>query len=218
MGTDQGRAPLEAAEGVPQRAIAFAGGAVEAVVSRQLPRDLPHPFSGVKLRGVSGKAMQLDFVSVLSQPLLPGFVEVVAGAAVDDEEHLPRRVLDDELQQEVVKGMAVEDFRKPVGEVGVLEGDGSKNVSGLSFSERVNPRLNTDARPCLVERPIEPEARLILENHKAAASCSLFLEQGTSRAARPLGLPHPRERAACEVVVRRTQVDEAIRERSGCGS
>lgn len=47
-------------------------------------------------------------MGIVAEPLLAVFFEVVAGAVVDDEEHLSRRILRDEVLQEMQERLAVE--------------------------------------------------------------------------------------------------------------
>jgi hypothetical protein len=59
-----------------------------------------------------------------------------------------------------------------------LDRDGAVHVRHLALAERIDARLHADARPRDVERAVEPEARLVLEHHDAAAGPRFFLIAG----------------------------------------
>lgn len=122
--------------------------------------------------------MQFDPVRVGEQPFFARVVEPVAGPVVDDEEDLPSRVLRGQLKQKLVESVSVEDGREAIREVRVLEGDRTEDMGGLSRSVCVDARLMAYARPGLVERSIEPEARFVFEEDDAAAGGCLFLSAG----------------------------------------
>lgn len=178
MRTDERWRSLETGEGGAERAVAFLDGSVEAVVRRQLPGDLPHSLGGIELRRVTRKSVQLELVAILSEPLLPGVVEVVTGPAIDDQEDFPGRVLPDELLKKLVKGVPVEDFGESVGEVRVFEGYRPEDVCSLPLPEGVDPWLYTDPRPRLMERAVEPEAGFVFKDDEAPTRGSFFLIAG----------------------------------------
>lgn len=175
---DEVRTALKPLEGRSERGVSFVRCSVEAIVGRQLARDLPDAFLGVELRGVAGQPVQFDLLGVLREPCLPLVVEPVAGAVVDDEEELARGVLGGELQQKLVEGVSVEDGREAVGEVGVFERDSAEDVGRLSLPEGIDARLLAYARPGLVESSIEPEAGFVLEEDDAATGRRFFFSAG----------------------------------------
>ena len=111
--------------------------------------------------------------------LTPLGVEVVARAVVDDEEDLPPGAAH-EPRQELEEGPGVEDL----GELRVearpaLQRQRAKDVRGLAHAEGVDARLHADAGPRLVQRPIEPEAGLVLVQDYAAAGGRFCLMRGS---------------------------------------
>lgn len=175
---DEMRAALKAGEGVAESGVPLVGGAVEAVVGSELAGHLPHALDRVELRRVAREAVEFEPVRVLCQPRLAGVIEPVTGAIVDDEEELAGAVLGGELQEELVEGVSVEDWRKSVGEVGVLKGDGAEDVGRLPRPEGVDPRLVAYPRPGLVESSIEPEACFVFEENEATTGGRFFLRAG----------------------------------------
>lgn len=124
--------------------------------------------------------MQLDLVAVRAQPVLSMLGKVVRRSVVDDEEELRSCVLRDELLQINEESFPVEDVGEAVREIGLLfEGQRPVHVCGLAKPERVDARLNANARPCLVERAVEPEAGFIFEGYEAATCRSFFLIAGS---------------------------------------
>lgn len=169
---------LEPSKGLPQGTISLFGRAVEAIVSGEFSRGLPDALGRVELGGVSRQAMQLDFFGVLFQPILAGVVEPVTRPIVDDQEQLPWRIFGDELLEELVECVAVKDRREAVGEIGILERDGSEDVGRLPQSICVDTWLVAYPGPGLVESSIEPETRLVLEEDDSAACGGLFFRAG----------------------------------------
>ena len=176
VGGDEVRLGLEPLERGGERPVPFLDGLVAAVVGGELPGCLPDALDWHELGRVrrQRQPVELDLVGVGLQPGLALVVEPVAGAVVHDEEDLPRRVLGDELQQELVEGVAVEDVRESVGEGGAVEADGPEDVGGLAESVGVDPGLYADRRPRLMKSAVQPEAGLVLENYDSSAAGRFF--------------------------------------------
>jgi hypothetical protein len=118
-------------------------------------------------------------MTMLGEPSLSDGVELVAWPVVDDEEHLATRAPAHQLLGEDEEHLAVEDLGELVDEVRpALDREGAVHVRRLPLAERVDARLDADARPGDVERAVEPEARLVLEHHDAAAGPRFFLIAG----------------------------------------
>lgn len=180
MTSNENRPVTEFPERAAERAVALCGRFIEAIVGRQPSSRLPHAFHRIELRRVGRKPVQLDVVPILAKPLFPVLGEVVGRTVVDDQEELRAGVLGDQLLQVDQERLAVEDVGKPVGEVrDLLERHGPVDVSRFAKPEGVDPGLNADARPGLVERPVEPEARLVLERYEASARRGFFLIAGS---------------------------------------
>lgn len=78
-----------------------------------------------------------------------------------------------------MEGVAVEDVGELVREAGgVLERDRTVDVGGLAQTVGVDTGLDPSSRPCLVERSVEPEARLVLEDYDSSACSGFFLISG----------------------------------------
>lgn len=122
--------------------------------------------------------MQLDFVGVLFQPFLAGVVEPVTRPIVDDQEQLPRRVFGDELLEELVEGVAIEDRREAVGEIGILERDGSEDVGRFPQPVGIDTWLMAYPGPGLVESSVEPETRFVLEEDDSTTGAGFFFRAG----------------------------------------
>jgi hypothetical protein len=117
-------------------------------------------------------------VTILRQPLLPLFLEVVAGTVVDDQEDLAPAAAND-LLQKVEEGESVEDRSEPVVELGLfLDGNHAEDVRSLSQAECIYARLAANSGPRLVERSVEPEARLVAERDDTSALARFFLIRG----------------------------------------
>src|SRR5262249_44912183 len=115
---------------------------------------------------------------VFGEPALAVLVEVVAGPVVDDQEHLAATAAHD-LLEEVEEGAAVEHGGELVQEPrSRLQRHHAEDVGGLAHPERIYARLLTHPSPGLVERAIEPEARLVAEGDNTAALSGFFLIAG----------------------------------------
>jgi hypothetical protein len=114
-------------------------------VRGQLTRRFPHRLNRVELRRVGRQAKEHDLVGVLGEPLLPFFLEVVAGAVVDNEEELPPLILGDETLEEPEERMSVENLGELKGEPGIGERDGSEQMCGLALAVGVDARLTAYA-------------------------------------------------------------------------
>jgi hypothetical protein len=169
---------LEAGECVAQGGITFLGGPVEAIVGDELAGNLPDALHRVELGRVRRQSMKLDSMAVLGKPGFAFVIEPVAGSVVDDQEDLPSRVTAHEVQQEVVERGAVEDVRELVGEFGSIEAERTKDVRGLSQTVGINTRLDADARPRSMERAVEPETGLVLEEDYPSTGEGFFLMAG----------------------------------------
>ena len=122
--------------------------------------------------------MKLDFIGIGGQPGLSCIIQPVAGPVVDDQEDFLRRMDSHQLFEELVEGVAVEDVRELVRERGSFEADGPEDVGRLSEPEGIYPRLDPDLGPGLVERSVEPEAGLVLEDDRPSASSRFFFISG----------------------------------------
>lgn len=122
--------------------------------------------------------MQLDSVLIVGEPLATRLVEPMPWAIVEDDEELPSAVPANEQLQEEMESVAVEFRRELIREACVVQRDGAVEVRRLPHAVGIDARLNTDATPRLMERPIEPEARLVLEENYSAASPRFFLSAG----------------------------------------
>src|ERR1700761_555387 len=178
MVRDQFRACLELIEGCAQRRVAFFDGLVEPIVGGPLLGHLPYALNRVVLGRVRRQTKQLEPPTVLGEPLLPVFLEVVAGTVVDDQEDLAATVCH-ELLQELEEREPVEDGSKAVVKPRAwLQRDSAEHVGRLPHAERVYAGLAADTRPRLVERPVEPEAGFVAEGHDASALARFFLIRG----------------------------------------
>lgn len=116
---------------------------------------------------------------VLGQPLLSLFLEVVAGAVVDNQEDLAPSSAND-LLEELEEGEPVEDIGEAVVKLRpLLERDHAKDVCGFAQTERIYSWLAADSSPRLVERPVEPEARFVAEANDATALPGFFFILGS---------------------------------------
>lgn len=122
--------------------------------------------------------MELDSVRVPRQPSPSLFVEAVARSIVDDEENLSGRVLLDEAEQELMERSPVEHLGKLIREARILQFNGTKDMRRFAEPVCIDTRLSTNARPCRMQCAVEPEARLVLEDHEATARGRFFLIAG----------------------------------------
>src|SRR5262245_24594353 len=117
-------------------------------------------------------------MAVFREPSLAVLVEVVARPVVDDQEHLAATAAHD-LLQEVEESGAVEYRGELVQEPrSRLQRHHAEDVGGLAHPEGIYTRLLTHPSPGLVERAIEPEARLVAEGNDATALSGFFLIAG----------------------------------------
>ncbi len=107
--------------------------------------------------------MKLHPVLVLRQPRLSRIVEPVARPIIDDQKDLPRAIRSHQIHQKQMEGMPVEHVDESVREGRVVRGDRPNHVRGLAFAKGIYARLDTHRRPGLMQRAVEPEARLVLE-------------------------------------------------------
>lgn len=145
MSLDQPSLSLEGVERLGQFGVALIGRHEERVVRRELARGLPDTLHGHELWRVRREPVKLDEVTVRVEPRLAVVVEPVARRVVDDQEHLPAFVAENELPQEFEEGGTVEDVRESERELGVVERDGAIDVRRLAEPVRVDARLNSDA-------------------------------------------------------------------------
>lgn len=128
---DEAGLVLKDLEGCAKGCITLFDGLVKAIVGGSLLGQLPDAFDRVELRRVGRQPEQLDAMVVLFQPQLPLFLEVVAGAVVDDQEDLAS-ASNNELFEEVEERKPVEDGREPVVKPRLLfERDHAEDVRGL---------------------------------------------------------------------------------------
>lgn len=59
-----------------------------------------------------------------------------------------------------------------------LDGDEAEDVRRLAQAERIYAGLAANSGPRLVERPVEPEARLVTEGNDPSALPRFFLMRG----------------------------------------
>lgn len=126
------------------------------------------PSIGLELRGVRREAEELQATAVGREPGCAVAIEVVTGTMVDDEKDFPSRPAD-EQPEKLPEGLRIEDRRTLIVEPGpLLQGECAEDVRGLAHPTRVDAGLDADARPGLVQRPVEPEAGLVLVHDYAA--------------------------------------------------
>lgn len=151
-------------EGVPE----------EAVVRGPLLGLLPGAFDRIEVGRVRRKPKELDAMTVVAQPLLALWFEVVAGPVVDDEEDLAPGVVH-KLPQEIEERRPVEDVREGVPKLRFgLERQRTEHMRCLAKSEGVDVRLDSDRSPGSVETAVQPEARFVAEHHEAATGVRFF--------------------------------------------
>ena len=75
--------------------------------------------------------------------------------------------------------VAVEHGSEAVVEARVLDGHRPEDMCRLAQTVGRHTRLHADARPGLVQRAVQPEARLVLEQDYALASLGFFLIAGS---------------------------------------
>lgn len=122
--------------------------------------------------------MELDSVGVVCEPAFPRVIEVVTRTVVDDQKEFPGRVASNQLHQELVKGVSAEHGRESVSEPCIVEANGAEDVCGLPLAEGVDAGLLPYARPRLVKRAVEPEARFVFEDDDASTRCGFFFIAG----------------------------------------
>ena len=84
-----------------------------------------------------------------------------------------------DLLQKVEEGESVEARSEPVVELWLfLDGDHAEDVRRLAQAESIYARLAANSGPRLVERPVEPEARLVAERDDTSALACFFLIRG----------------------------------------
>jgi hypothetical protein len=86
--------------------------------------------------------MELDAMTVSTQPQDAFLVEVVARAVVDDEEDFSARIVSDEPLEKFEECLAVEDLGEAKKTASIVECDGTIDMSGLAGTERIYARLN----------------------------------------------------------------------------
>lgn len=84
-------------------------------------------------------------MGILCEPLLAFVFKIVTRPIVDNEEHLSRRILRDQVLQELQKGLPVENLCELKREARLVEADRSENVCGLALSEGIDAWLKSDA-------------------------------------------------------------------------
>lgn len=130
------------------------------------------------------EAEQLDTVAIFDEPASSCLVDVVAWPIVDDQEHLAATSTAYDLLEEGKEGAGVEHRRELVQERGAFfEGDDAKDVRRLAHPKGIYARLLAHPQPSSIERPVEPEARLVPEGNNAAALAGFFLPEAGSRGA-----------------------------------
>lgn len=105
--------------------------------------------------------MQTYAAAVLAKPLYPLLFQAVERGVIDDEKHLAAMVSADEQSQEPPEGVAIKSLCELVGETRVSQMDGAEDVSCLSLTVGVDSGLLSAPSPGLMERAVEPEARLV---------------------------------------------------------
>lgn len=120
-------------------------------------------------------------MAVGDEPAPSFFVEVMAGAVVDDQEDLATSSADEPLE-ELEEGPLIEDRRELVTEAWpALDRDRAKHVRGLPQTVGLDARLSANRRPGPVQAAIEPEAGFVLERYDTATSGGFFLIAGNVR-------------------------------------
>ena len=146
---------------------------------RELPRRLPSALDRIELGRVRRKAKELDAALVSPKPCRAVVLEDVARTVVDDDEELASSARRDELAEEYEERLAVEDIGEAVLEPGVGEPECAVDMSCFPLPICVYARLFADARPRLVERAVEPEARLVEEEDDSPSAGGFFLIAGS---------------------------------------
>jgi oligoribonuclease (3'-5' exoribonuclease) len=118
--------------------------------------------------------MKLDEMATRVEPPLAILVESVVRSVVDDQEHLPTVVAENELPQEFEEGGTVEDVRESERELRVVERERTEYVRRFTKTIGVDAWLNSDARPRSMQASVLPEARFVLENYDSATPGGFF--------------------------------------------
>src|SRR5262249_15837551 len=127
------------------------------------------------------QTVQLDAMLIGMKPCAALFGQPVAGAVVDNQKELLTAISSDEQLQKLVEGAPIEQGGGLVRGLGILQREPSVDVSGLPPAVRHCRRLNAHTAPSLVQRPVEPEARLVLEENYPATGGGFFLIAGNTR-------------------------------------
>ena len=178
MTSDQTRPPLELGERGAQRGVALLCRRVEAVVCRHLARRFPHAFNRIELGRVRRQPEQLDAPLVFSQPRLPLGREIVKRRVIDDQEDLPAAILRNESPEEFPERVSVEHIGKPAGEFRSVKTDRAEQVRREALAIGIDAGLAADASPSSMQRAVEPETDLVLEQDYATAGGGFFLIAG----------------------------------------
>lgn len=122
--------------------------------------------------------MQLDEVAVGFEPVLACVIQPMRGSVVDDKKYLSPPIGRHKLPKKLKEGGAVEDGSKAIVKIRSVEIHGAKYVGSLALTVGVYTRLLSYPRPCLVQRAVEPEACLVLEQDYPAACPRFFFIAG----------------------------------------
>jgi len=122
--------------------------------------------------------MQLDAIRVCLQPSAPAGANAMKRGVVDNEEDLPFVALHQPLE-ELQERVAVEDAGEAVGELRVVQCQRAVHMGGLAFPASWNARLNAYAMPRPVQRRVQLEACLILEEQDPSTLLGFFLIAGS---------------------------------------
>ncbi len=104
--------------------------------------------------------------------------KVVERRIVDYQKYLPAAVLRNEALEECPECVAVEHVGKPIGEVRGVKTDRTEQVRRETLAVCVDTGLTADTRPSSMQRSVEPETDLVLEQDYATAGRSFFLIAG----------------------------------------
>ncbi len=123
---------------------------------------LPKAFRGIQLWTVGGQLMDLQPVSIRSEPSPDILVLVIRGVVLD--EHCATAITTGKLFQESTIGGGIENGVLRIVEAGTPEFDGAEDLDVLSFSSDGNLRRTTNAAPCRMQSRILSEAGLVRKN------------------------------------------------------
>jgi transposase len=178
LGRNEGRLSAKIIKGGGERRVALDSGLVKRIVRGPHFCLLPTPINRIEFGRVRREACEFDALVVDRKPCFALGIEIVARAVVHDEEDftagMPHKVL--EKGQERLR---VEDRREQIVKRRPrFQRDCTEYVSRLPHAKGIDPGLDADARPRLMERAVEPETYFVLEHEDSSARGCFFLMAG----------------------------------------